>query len=164
MRKLKLLKIVNFSVIICLIIALIVAYFYFTILPFRKVWYIIVIVFYAIMLYFKYTLFGSDNVLWFAITLTLLSGYILLFNLGIIGFETTPIISLIPAVASIILFLIYKNELHINLFTLLFVTGVPGFLISYKIVGFWWFVAIEVVANVLAMILINLIHLKYKKG
>jgi hypothetical protein len=147
-----------------LIIVLIIAYFYPIIMPFRNLWYIIVIVFYSIMLYFKYALFGSDNVLWFAITLTFFAGYIFMFNWGIFDIKLTPIISLIPAISSLVLFVIYKNELHLNLLILLLITGLPGFLISYKILSFWWFVVVEIFANILALLLINLIHSKYKKG
>ena len=164
MRKLKLLKIVNFFVLLCLGIALIVAYFYPILIPFKKIWYVLIIAFYSIMLYIKYALFGSDNVLWFAITLTLFAVYIVLFNLGIFDQKTTPIITLIPAFSSIILFLLYKNELHLNLLILTSITGAPGFLLSYKIVNFWWFVFVEIIANIIAIILINIIHSRYKKG
>jgi len=163
-RKLRILKTINILVLFCLVMALIMAYFYPIILPFNKIWYVIIIAFYSIMLYFKYALFGSDNVLWFAITLTLFAVYIVLYNLKILGMATTPIISLIPAFSSLILFMIYKNELHLNLLVLLFITGAPGFLLSYRIVSFWWFVIVEIVANIVAMLLINLIHINYKKG
>ena len=163
MRKLKLLKIVNFSLIFILIVFIVIAYLFPIILPFNKFWYILIMFVYSIMLYFKYSLFGSDNVLWFAITINLFGIYMLLYNFSVVGFESTPILSIIPAISSFILFCIYKNELHLNLLVLLSITGLPGFLLSYKVLSFWWFVFVEIIANIIAIIVVNIIHRKYKK-
>ena len=163
MKKLKTLQIINILLLCALVLTLLVIKFCFTEIRFDKCWYIIVVAFYSIILFVKFFLLKSDNMLWFAIVLMLLTIYMTLFNLGIVDMSSSPVINLFFAFSSLVIFLMYRSTLHLCLIVLFVITGMPAFLLSYKIVGFWWFVLIEVVANILAIVIINFIYYNYKR-
>ena len=126
-----------------------------------NIWYILLIVFLDVSLYVKFVIFKSDNVLWFAICLTLLVAFMCLYNLNIIDIRFYPLIIISPAVASFILFLIYKNTLHLCLIVLFAIIGGSFFVLSFNLVSVWWFLLIQVGATLTSIVLINLIHSLY---
>ena len=162
MTKLKILKIINFIIIgiLCGILALL---YFKSRSIFDLYWYVIAILFYALMLLCKYFIFGSDSVLWFGLCLLLFGGYMIYYNRGIIGVNSFPILVIIPAIVSLFIFGIYKNILHLNLFVMCMFIGMPMFLISLKIVFFWIFVIVEIVSVLSGALLMNFIYHNYKR-
>ena len=156
MKRLITLRIVN--IINLLILAILFAWLYLSKVNLTNIWYIILITFLDISLYAKFIIFKSDNVLWFAICLTLLVAFMCLYNLKIIDIRFYPLILVSPAVASILLFLTYKNTLHLCLIVLFAIIGGSFFILSFNLVNVWWFLLIEVGAILVSVALINLIH------
>jgi hypothetical protein len=129
----------------------------------EEYWYIFVIGFYSIILLFKFFLIGGDNVLWFAICLMFLGCYMLGYKVGYVQSNSYPLLIIIPAFVSLIVFVTCGNVLHMLLFVFLILLGSPLFLLSLNIVNIWWFLFIEMTAFVVSVIIINLIYLKYKR-
>ena len=162
MAKLRILKVINFIILSILFCVLALLYFNKRTI-FNGYWYVVVILFYSIMLFCKYLIFGSDSVLWFSICLALFGAYMICFNRGVVGIDSFPILIVIPSIASLGVFAIYKNILHLNLFVMCLFIAMPMFLISLKIVVFWLFLIIEVVSILLGAVIIKYIYHNYKR-
>lgn len=162
MKKNQILNIYNLILFALLIVSLVVCYFLYENL-FFKLWYAIIILFCAIRLFIKYSLFGSDSVLWFSLVLFGIFGFIIAFNIFSLDIRHWPILAQIPAVASAILYHIYKNKLHLYLNILINIITTPLLLLSYKLVKIWVFVIIELFAIILAIVVVNFIEHKIMK-
>lgn len=162
MKKLKLLKIINTLLVIALVMTLLLIMWLNGVEFLKGYWYIFVVGFYVIMLMIKYFLLGGDNVLWFAICLTLLTGYMVLYNVGVIDIRTYPTLLIIVSITSFIVFLVYKNTLHMSLFLLFLFIGMPLFLLSFGIVDVWYWIFFEVVSIVISIIILRCIYYNLK--
>ena len=163
MKKLRLLKTINTLLVIALTMTLLLVWLVVGGEFVKKYWYVFVVGFYAIMLLFKYFLFGSDNVLWFALCLILFTAYMVLFHLQLVEFSSYPLLVLIPSFISLLVFLIYKNILHLSLFILFLFNGWPLFLMSLKLVNNWWFLLISTLSSIVGLVIINVIYYNYKR-
>lgn len=130
---------------------------------FGKYWYVIVVAFYSVMLYIKYGLFGSDNTLWFALCLTMLSGYMVLINIDFLNYATYPIVLVILAVASLVVYAIYKSTLHLDLVIVFLNASIPLFLFSYGIIGMWLLIVGEIGVSVMLVVVISIVNRVYNR-
>lgn len=130
---------------------------------FGKYWYVIVVAFYSVMLYIKYGLFGSDNALWFAICLTMLSGYMALVNIGLLGRATYPVVLVIPVVSSLVVYVIYKSTLHLDLMIAFLSTSIPLFLFSYGVIGVWLLIVGEIIISACVGVVISILNRAYNR-
>lgn len=163
MKKLKLLKIINTLLVIALVMTLLLLWLFVGARILYGYWYVFIIGYYSIMLLFKYFLIGGDNVIWFAISLMFLDCYMLAYKVGYVQSNSYPLLIIIPAFVSLIVFVTSGNVLHMLLFVLLILLGSPLFLLSLNIVNIWWFLLIEMIAFIVAVVIINLVYLKYKR-
>jgi len=162
MKKTQILNIVNLILLTLLIVSLIVLKLFFN-SYFSKLWYICIIFIFAIRLYAKFWLFKSDNILWFAIVLTGIFLFMLAYNFLNFPLVQWPLLVQIPCFASGILFLIYRNHLHLYLDIMLNIIASPLFLISNNIGNIWLFLAVETVAVFIAIIVVRFINAKFRK-
>ena len=108
MKKTQILNIFNLILLVFLILSLVILKNFFND-HFAKVWYMLVILIFAIRLYVKFWLFRSDNVLWFALVLTGIFAFMLAYNYLNMPLIQWPLLVQIPCSASWVLYLIYKN-------------------------------------------------------
>lgn len=162
MKKLKVLTTIN-CIIIAILGATLLGLYFVPNFDFGKYWYVIVVTFYSVMLYIKYGLFGSDNALWFALCLSMLSGYMTLVNMEILRYATYPIVLVVLAVASLVVYCIYKNTLHLDLVIVFLSTSIPLFLFSYGVIGVWWLVGGEVVVSAIVVAVVSAINRAYNR-
>jgi len=162
MKKTQMLSIYNLILFALMLISLSICYFLFESF-FYKTWYAIIILFYSIRLFVKYFLFGSDSVLWFALVLFGIFAFIIAFNVFGLSIKQWPILAQIPSMASGIVYMIYKNYLHLYLNILINTTTTPLFLLSMKLTNIWVFLIVEILAIVAAIITVNVIEHKFKK-
>lgn len=159
MKKLKTLKIVNFILLVSFIILFVILYL--REINLKNTWYIILISFFALSLYAKFLIFKSDNVLWFAICLSLLIVFMVFYNYKLVDYRYLPLLAVNQSFASLLLFLIYKNVLHLNLTIFFLLLGAPLFLFSFGVLRWWIVLLIECFAIAIAVVFINLIHKFY---
>ena len=134
------------------------------IFPFRSMWYIIVILFCTIQLYIKYILFKSDNVLWFAISLSLLLVYIVGYNAGDFSIKSWPFLVVIPCLSSTVLYIMHRNILHMGISTILNIISMPMFSFSWGMINVWWFILLEIISLFIGIIALKILIKFIKKG
>lgn len=162
MKKIRLLNIVNSFILIVFLISLISCYYVYN-ETFDKIWYLIIVFYCAIRLYIKYYLFRNDNTLWFAIALTVLWGFMIAYNFYGLSYKYWPILAQIPSISSGVVYIIYKNNLHLYLNILINTITTPFMLITMGYLSVGWFVIVEICAVIIAFVIVNIIDLKFKR-
>lgn len=146
-----------------MVLVLVLCYIYFN-GYFSRLWYAIVVLFYSIRLFAKYVLFRSDSILWFAIVLIEIFIFIIAFNFFNIGIRQWPILIQIPSIASIIVYFIYKSNLHLYLHLIINIAACPLALISMGLLCIWVYIPIQILAIILAILVVNIVDKKKRKG
>lgn len=162
MRKTQILNIFNLIFLLCVILCLILIKIFFAD-HFYKTWYMTIVLAYAIGLYIKFWLFRSDNVLWFALVLTGIFVFMVCYNYFEIPVIQWPLLAQIPCIASGILYLIYRNHLHLYLNIMVNIIVSPLFLIVNNIGNIWLFLIAEILAVFFAIFVVNCINRKFRR-
>ena len=127
-------------------------------LSFNVIWFPSLLLYISFALFLKYALFRSDNILWFAIYLTFVATFNYVSVVFIKNNAYYPMYILFGAVDSLILTIIFKSLWQICLAIMLIFIGMPLFLISFSIIGIWWFLLIYAVCLVVGGLCVNFVY------
>lgn len=162
MRKIKILNILNGIWLVLFMLAGLILFFV-SKLIFDKLWVLLLISFIAVRLLLKYLLFQNDSILWLFIVSVAMIIFVLLVNFYGVNILNLYILVLSPAVASMVLFLIHKNNVHFLLWicSLVFLFPIP--LLVDGVIDWILFLIIEFGVLILLLIILFVIKIIRKR-
>lgn len=126
-------------------------------LPLKDSWFAMALVFVGINLLIKFAVFGSDNIIWFALVLISLG----VFNYLGIWLNLTnrlwPVYVVLPCVVSFFLAVAFKSLWQLCLGISFLFLGAPLFLVSFSLIPVWCFLIVYVVCLILGVCCINFV-------
>lgn len=147
-------KALNLKITLCILLGLYVIILTALLIVFKgeikNFWFSLLLAFLGLYLLKKTMLMNSDSSLWLSMLFIAFSfGFLLFLYIPLFQGQLLLILSVCVAFASIIVFLTWKNEVHLYLFITTFISIVPSVFYTFKLINFWWLTILVVGVNVL---------------
>lgn len=120
-------------------------------------WFAMSLIFVGLNLFIKFAIFGSDNIIWFALVLIVMGVYN---TVGIYFNLTTklwPVYVVLPCLVSFSLAVIFKSLWQLCLGISFLFLGAPLFLASFSLMPIWCFIIVYVACLTLGVFCINFV-------
>lgn len=106
-------------------------------------WFPCVLLLLGISLFTKSIIFNSDSTFWFALVVFFVFAFMIFaYFIGISYSKFWPVFIAIPALASLIVGLAYKQWFQIKICLFLISVFIPVMLLTLKLVTIWWFILV----------------------
>ena len=120
-------------------------------------WFALALVFLGLYLFKKALIMNSDSSLWFSVLFILIGFVMVLYiNLPIFNGKLLLLLSVCVALASFVVFIVWKNKAHFYMFITNILGVAPAVMYSYKVINLVLFIISVILVNVINLLMYKL--------
>lgn len=123
----------------------------------KQSWFALALAFVGLYLLKKAILMNSDSSLWLSV-MFISAGFVIVFCIfvPVLNDKLLLLLSVCVALASLVVYVVWQNEVHLYMFITNILGVVPAILYSFKIISFLWLVILVILVNIVNLVVYKL--------